>query len=137
MARECLIVWQRELHAAYDGVQALGLGAGVLLVHQVCVMDDLRYLAQHRVAQEVVLLKEDLEGAVLPSVGEPGPHHIEKLRPLSGLPGIAEEGKGGLRVYKAPDQPDAGGPIHVAALTRGPQHQVPPSMPNAPADPSL
>src|SRR5919107_6394122 len=102
MARERLIVWQRELHAAHDGVEALGLGAGVLLVHQVCVADYLRDLAQHRVAQEVVLLQEGLEGAILPSVGEPGPDHVEELRLLRGLRGISEEGKGGIRVYEAP-----------------------------------
>src|SRR5215218_821411 len=135
MARERQVVWQRELHAAYDGVQALGLGAGVLLVHQVCVMDDLRDLAQHGVV-EGVLLQEGLEGAVLTVVGEPGPHHIEELRPLLGLRGIAEEDEGCLRVQEAPNQPYAGGAVHVAALARGPQHQTLPSVPRAPDDPS-
>src|SRR5919112_2488090 len=130
MARERQVVGQRELHAAHDGVKALGLGAGVLLVHQVCVMDDLRDLAQHRVV-EGVLLQEGLEGAVLTVVGEPGPHHIEELRPLWGLRGIAEEGEGGIRVYEAPDQPYAGCAVHVAAPARGPQHQTLPSAPGA------
>src|SRR5215216_4669823 len=127
MARERLVVWQRELHAAYDSVQAIGLGAGVLLVHQVCVMDDLRDLAQHRVAQEGVLLQEGFEGAIFPTVGEPGPYHIEELRPLRGLRRIAEEGEGGIRVYEAPYQPDAGGAVHVAPSASGPQHQTSPS----------
>ena len=35
----------RELYAAHDGVQTFGLGAGVLLVHQVSVVDDLCDLA--------------------------------------------------------------------------------------------
>src|SRR5215210_3727686 len=135
MARERLVVWQRELHAAYDGVQALGLGAGVLLVQQVGVVDDLGDLAKHGVAQEVVLLEEGLEGAILPSVGEPGPDHIEELCPLLGFRGIAEEGEGCLRVQEAPDQPDAGCAVHVAAPARGPQHQTLPSVPRAPADP--
>src|SRR5215216_5923379 len=129
MARERLVVWQRELHAAYDGVQALGLGAGVLLVHQVCVMDDLCDLAQHGVV-EGVLLQEGLEGAVLPAVGEPGPHHIEELRPLRGLRRIAEEGEGGLWVYEASDQPYASCAVHVAAPARGPEHYL--TLPTSP-----
>src|SRR5215208_3891032 len=136
MARERLVVWQRELHAAYDSVQAIGLGAGVLLVHQVCVMDDLRDLAQHRVAQEGVLLQEGFEGAILPTVGEPGPYHIEELRPLRGLRRIAEEGEGGVRVYEAPYQPDAGGAVHVAPAACGPKHQPSPSVRAVPAVPS-
>src|SRR5215210_4592368 len=100
-------------------------------------MDDLRDLAQHGIAQEVVLLQERLEGAIFSAVGEPGPDHVEELRPLRGLRGIAEEGKGGLRVYKAPDQPDAGGAVHVAPASRGPQHQPSPSAPGAPAGASL
>src|SRR5215218_3047546 len=63
---ERLVVGEGELHAAHDGVQPLGLGPPVLLVHQVGVVDDLRYLAQHGVAQEVVLLQEGFEGAILP-----------------------------------------------------------------------
>src|ERR687897_373136 len=86
--------------------------------------------------EEVVLLQEGFEGAILPSVGEPGPDHVEELRLLRGLRGIAEEGKGGIRVYEAPYQRDAGGAVHVAALARGPQHQPLPSAPGAPADPS-
>src|SRR5215208_2218532 len=128
MARERVVVWQRELHAAYDGVQALGLGAGVLLVHEVGVMDYLRDLAQHRVV-EGVLLQEGLEGAVLTVVGEPGPHHIEELRPLLGLRGIAEEDEGCLLVQEAPNQPYAGGAVHVTPAARGPQHQGLPSAP--------
>src|SRR5215212_11791496 len=38
--RERPVVGQRELHAADDCVQALGLRASVLLVHKVCVVDD-------------------------------------------------------------------------------------------------
>src|SRR5215218_9068496 len=126
MARERQVVGQRELHAAYDGVQALRLGASVLLVHQVCVMDDLRDLAQRRVV-EVVLLQKRFEGAVLTVVGEPGLHHIEELRPLLGLRGIAEEGEGCLLVQEAPNQPYAGGAVHVTPAARGPQHQTLPS----------
>src|SRR5215213_3741053 len=133
--RERQIVGQRELHATYDGVQTLGLGAGVLLVHQVGVVDDLRDLAQHGVV-EVVLLEEGLEGAVFPVVGEPCSNHVEELCPLWGFRRIAEEGEGGIRVYEAPYQPDAGGAVHVAALARGPQHQPWPSVPRVPADPS-
>src|SRR5215210_6669263 len=107
-----------------------------LLIHEVGVVDDLPDLAQHGVAQEVVLLEERLEGAVLPAVGEPGPHHIEELRPLLGLRGIAAEGEGGIRVYEAPYQPDAGGAVHVAAPARGPQHQTLSSVRAAPADAS-
>src|SRR5215217_5176649 len=121
--RERLVVGQRELHAPNDGVQALGLGAGVLLVHQVGVVDDLGDLAQHGVAQEVVLLEEGLEGAILTSVGESGPDHVEELSPLRGLRRIAEEGEGGIRVQEAPYQPDAGGAVHVAPAARGPKHQ--------------
>src|SRR5918995_270848 len=133
---ECLVVGERELHAAHDGVQPLGLGFPVLLVHQVGVVDYLGDLMEHPVLQ-LILLQERLEGAVLPAVGEPGPDHIEELRLLRGLRRIAEEGEGGLGVYKAPDQPDAGGAVHVAAPTRGPQHHLLPSVPNVPADPSL
>src|SRR5215212_3933579 len=135
VARERMVVGQRELHAAHDGVQALGLGTGVLLVHQVGVVDYLGDLAQHGVLQFVVL-QERLEGAVLPAVGEPGPDHVEELRPLRGLRGIAEEGEGGMRVQEAPYQPDAGGAVYVAASASGPQHQILPSVPRAPADPS-
>src|SRR5215210_1232997 len=135
VARERMVVRQRELHAAHDGVQALGLGTGVLLVHQIGVVDYLGDLAEHSVLQ-LVVLQERLEGAVLSAVGEPGPDHVEELRTLRGLRGIAEEGEGGLGVYKAPDQPDAGGAVHVAASARGPQHQGLPSAPTVPADPS-
>src|SRR5215211_2377880 len=122
--RERQIVGQRELHAAHDGVQALGLGAGVLLVHQIGVVNNLRDLAQHGVV-EVVLLEEGLEGAVFPSVGEPGPDHVEELRSLWGFRRIAEEGKGCPWVQEASDQPYAGGAVHVAALARGPEHYLP------------
>src|SRR5215204_5077226 len=104
MARERLVVWQRELHAAYDGVQALGLGAGVLLVHQVCVMDDLRDLAQHRVV-EGVLFEEGLKGAVLTVVGEPGPPHMEGFAPSRAPGGTAEEAKEATAVTKARNKP--------------------------------
>src|SRR5215218_4836968 len=126
--RERQVVGQRELHAAHDGVQALGLGAGVLLIHEVGVVDDLPDLAQHGVAQEIVLLEERLEGAILTSVGESGPDHVEELRPLRGLRRIAEEGEGGIRVHEAPYQPDAGGAVHVAPAARGPKHQPSPSV---------
>jgi hypothetical protein len=96
---ERLIVGEGELHAAHDGVQPLGLGPPVLLVHQVCVVDYPGDLMEHPVLQ-LVVLQESLKGAILPSVGEPGPDHVEEFRPLRGLRGIAEEGKGGLRVYK-------------------------------------
>src|SRR5215210_8963662 len=102
-----------------------------LLIHEVGVVDDLPDLAQHGVAQEVVLLEERLEGAVLTVVGEPGPHHIEELRPLLGLRGIAEEDEGCLRVQEAPNQPYAGGAVHVTPAARGPQHQGLPSAPGA------
>src|SRR5215210_653963 len=131
VARERMVFGQRELHAAHDGVQALGLGTGVLLVHQVGVVDYLGDLAQHGVLQFVVL-QERLEGAVLPAVGEPGPDHVEEFRPLRGLRGVAEEGEGGLGVQKSPDQPDAGGAVYVAAPTRSPQHQFIPSALAAP-----
>jgi hypothetical protein len=70
------VVGEGEPHAAHDGVQVLGLGAPVLLVHKVRVVDDLRDLAQHGVA-EIVLFEERLQGAVLPAVGEPCSHHVE------------------------------------------------------------
>src|SRR5215212_12008075 len=54
---EGVIVRQRELHPAHDGVQTLGLGAGILLVQQIGVVDYLGDLAQHGVV-EVVLLQE-------------------------------------------------------------------------------
>src|SRR5829696_2356459 len=133
VARERQIVWQRELHAAHDGVQALGLGPPVLLVHQIGVVDYLRDLAQHGVV-ELVLLQERFEGAILPSVGEPGPDHVEKLRSLRGLRGIAEEGEGCLLVQEAPNQPYAGGAVHVASTARGPQHQTLSSVPRTPGD---
>src|SRR5215203_1361798 len=136
VARECLIVGERELHAPHDGVQALGLRAGVLLVHEVGVVDDFGDLAQHGVAQEVVLLEERLEGAILTSVGESGPDHVEELRLLGGLRRIAKEGEGGVRVYEAPYQPDAGGAVHVAAPASGPKHQPSPSVRAVPAVPS-
>src|SRR5215213_1049976 len=85
------------------------------------------------VAQEVVLLQEGFEGAILPSVGEPGPHHIEELRFLRCFRRIAEEGEGGIRVYEAPYQPDTGGTVDVAAPASGPQHQTLPSAPGTPA----
>src|SRR5215218_4815701 len=133
---ERLIVGEGELHAAHDGVQPLGLGPPVLLVHQVGVVDYLGDLMEHPVLQ-LVVLQESLEGAVLPSVREPGPDHIEELRLLRGFRGIVEEGEGGPWVHEAPDQPNAGCAVHVTALTRRPQHQVLPSVPNALADPSL
>src|SRR5215204_7472875 len=89
-------------------------GRAYFFVQQVGVVDDLCDLAQHGVAQEVVLLQEGLEGAILPTVGEPGPHHIEELRFLRCFRRIAEEGEGGIRVYEAPYQPDTGGTVHVA-----------------------
>src|ERR671921_1128855 len=133
---ECLIVGEGELHAAHDGVQPLGLGPPVLLVYQVGVVDYLGDLMEHQVLQ-LILLEERLEGAVLSAVGKLGTYHIEELRPIRGLRGIAEEGKGGLGVYKAPDQPDACGAVHVASPTRCPQHQVLLSVPRTPDDPSL
>src|SRR5215213_9819320 len=45
-----LVVGEDELHTADDGVQAIGLGASVLLVHEVGVVHDLRDLRQHRVS---------------------------------------------------------------------------------------
>src|SRR5687768_16298675 len=45
--RERMVVGQSELHATHDGVQPLGLGPPVLLVHEVGVVDDLGYLAEH------------------------------------------------------------------------------------------
>src|SRR5829696_3798555 len=115
----------------HDGVKALGLGAGVLLVHEVGGVDDLCDLAQHGVAYEIVIPQEGLEGAIPPSVGEPGPYHVEELRSLGGLRGIAEEGEGGIRVHEAPYQPDAGGAVHVTPAARGPQHQGLLSAPGA------
>src|SRR5919107_1583206 len=133
---ERFVVGEGELHAAHDGVQPLGLGPPVLLVHQVGVVDYLGDLMEHPVLQ-LILLEKRLEGAVLSAVGKLGPDHVEELRPLRGLRGIAEEGKGGLGVYKAPDQPDACGAVHVASPTRCPQHQVLLSVPRTPDDPSL
>src|SRR3712207_6811940 len=92
-----LIVREDELHAADDGVEAIGLGAAVLLVHQVGVVDDLSYLLEQRVLQ-LVFLQERLEGTVLAAVGEPCPRYVEELRPLRRFGGVAEEGEGGLRV---------------------------------------
>src|ERR671913_1175353 len=131
-----MIARSRVLFPAHDGVQPLGLGPPVLLVHEVGVVDDLGYLAEHPVL-EPVLLQESLEGAVLLAVGEPGPDHVEELRPLRRLRGIAEEGEVGLRVQEAPYQPDAGGAVHVATPARGPHHQRLPSPPRSPADPWL
>src|SRR4028118_1813168 len=67
VAGEGLVVGEGELHPPDDGVQALGLGASVLLVHQVGVVDDLAYLAQHGVF-EPVFFEKGLEGAVVPAV---------------------------------------------------------------------
>src|SRR5829696_4047353 len=120
----------------HDGVKALGLGAGVLLVHEVGVVDDLCDLAQHGVAYEIVIPQEGLEGAILPSVGEPDPYHVEELRPLRGLRRIAKEGEGGVRVYEAPDQPYAGSAVHVAPAACGPKHQPSPSVRAVAAVPS-
>src|SRR5919106_1406253 len=131
--RERMVVGQSELHAAHDDVQPLGLGPPVLLVHEVGVVDDLGYLAENGILQ-FVFLQERLEGAVLPSVGEPGPDHVEELRSLRGLRGIAEVGEGCLRVQKALDQPYAGGAVHVASTARGPQHQTLFSVPRTPGD---
>src|SRR5215211_377906 len=82
VAGEYLVVGQRELHPAHDNIQSLGLGASVLLVHQIGVVDYLGDLVKHRIVQ-LVLFKERLEGAVLAVVGEPGPYNIEELRPRS------------------------------------------------------
>src|SRR5215217_6012695 len=71
---ERFVVGEGELHAAHDGVQALGLGPPVLLVHQVGVVDDLRDLVEHSVLQ-LVLLQESLEGAV--------PQRCESLAPTT------------------------------------------------------
>src|SRR5215217_3016884 len=46
---ECLIVGEGDLHAAHDGVQPLGLGPPVLLVHEVGVVDYLGDLMEHPV----------------------------------------------------------------------------------------
>src|SRR5215207_8634668 len=135
VAYQGVIIRQRKLHAAYDCVQTLGFGPPVLLVHQVGVVDSLRDLAKHRIV-EAVLLQEGLEGAIVPTVGEPGPHHIEELRLLRGLRRIAEEDEACLLVQEAPNQPYAGGAVHVAAPARGPQHQTLPSAPGTPDDPS-
>src|SRR5918994_2256805 len=67
-----------------------------------------------------------------PSVGEPGPDHVEKLRSLRGLRGIAEESEGRLLVQEALDQPYAGGAVHVTSTSRGPQHQTLSSVPRTP-----
>src|SRR5215204_4196789 len=98
-------------------------------------MDYLGDLMEHQVLQ-LIVLQESFEGAVLPSVGELGPDHVEELRLLGGLRRIAEEGEGGVRVYEAPYQPDAGGAVHVAAPASGPQHQPSPSVRAVPAVPS-
>src|SRR5215217_4776793 len=93
-------------------------------------MDDLCDLAQHGVV-EGVLLQEGFEGAIFPTVGEPGPYHIEALRPLRGLRRIAEEGEGCLLIQETPNQPYAGGAVNVTPAARGPQHQGLPSAPGA------
>src|SRR5918998_307246 len=121
VAGQSLVVREDHLHAADDGVEAVGLRTTVPLVHEVGVVDDLGYLPEHRVVQ-LVLLQERLEGAVLAAVGEPGPHHVEQLRLLRCLGGVAEEGEGGLRVQEAPYQPHTGGAVHVASPARGPEH---------------
>src|SRR5215217_6854146 len=41
------VVREDELHAANDGVQAIGLGTAVPVVHQVCIVHDLRDLRQY------------------------------------------------------------------------------------------
>src|SRR5215213_3110001 len=128
VAGECLVVGQRELHPAHDDVQSLGLGTAVLLVHQIGVVDYLGDLMKHGIVQ-LVLFKERLEGAVLPVVGEPGPHDVEELCTLRGFRWISDEGKGRIRIYEAPYQPYAGGAVHMAASACGPEHQLPPPEP--------
>src|SRR5215210_3320240 len=134
--REGLVVGEGELHTPDHGVQPFGLGAPVLLVHEVGIMDYLGDLMEYPVLQ-LVVLQECLEGTGVPAVREPGPDHVEELCPLRGLRGIAEEGEGGLGIQESPYQPDACRPVHVAAPARGPQHQGLSSVPKTPDGPSL
>jgi hypothetical protein len=62
MVEEGLVVGEGELHPAYYGVEALGLGTAVLLVHQVGVVNYLGDLREYGIL-EIVLREERLEGA--------------------------------------------------------------------------
>src|SRR5215211_154403 len=124
VARQGRVVRQDELHAAYDGVEAVRLGAAVLVVHQVGVVHYLRDLDQYGILQRI-LLEESLEGAIVPAMREPGTRDVKELHPIGRLSRVLEVGEGGLVVYEAPYQPHAGRAVHVAPAAGRPQHQPP------------
>src|SRR5258706_2968942 len=105
---------------AVDQVLEAGVvGAAVLLVLEIDVVDDLRDRTQGRVG-ELEALQEDLERADLALVGELAVEHVEAQ--LAGLVAILarrDELELRLRVDEAPDQPAA---RHAIDVDSAPAH---------------
>src|SRR5215204_3209526 len=121
MKGECLVVGEGELHTLDHGVESVGLGAAVPVVHEVGVVNYLGDFTQYGVTQ-VVLFENRLEGTGAPAVGESGPGHVEELSSFRRFRDVPEEAKFGVRVYAATDQPNAGRPVYVTSSPCCPEH---------------